>query len=127
VLARRLLETFYRMVEYHGDRLDRTLAAIADPTRRAILGRLALGDARVTDLAEPFPMSLNAVSKHLRVLEGAGLLRREVRGREHRLSLEAKPLREASEWLAAYEHFWEQRLDALAHFLQRRKTRPRTR
>jgi DNA-binding transcriptional ArsR family regulator len=115
------------MVEYRSDRLDRTLAAIADPTRRAILARLALGNARVTDLAEPFAMSLNAVSKHLRVLESAGLLRREVRGREHRLSLDAKPLREASQWLAAYQHFWEQRLDALAHFLERRKTAPRTR
>jgi DNA-binding transcriptional ArsR family regulator len=115
------------MVEYQSDRLDRTLAAIADPTRRAILARLALGEARVTDLAAPFDMSLNAVSKHLRVLEGAGLLRREVRGREHRLSLDAKPLREAADWIGTYQRFWEQRLEALAGFLQRRRARPRSR
>ena len=100
------------MVEYRPP-LDRTLAAIADPTRRAILARLTLGEARVTDLAEPFDLSLNAVSKHLRVLERAGLLRREVRGREHVLSLEARPLREAAEWIDAYRAFWEHRLDAL--------------
>src|SRR5438132_1130404 len=103
--------------------LDRTLAAIADPTRRAILARLAGGEARVTDLAEPFDLSLNAVSKHLRVLERAGLLRREVRGREHLLSLEARPLREASEWITAYQAFWEHRLDALDAFLRQRRKR----
>jgi DNA-binding transcriptional ArsR family regulator len=119
--------TFNQMVEYHPQRLDRTLAAIADPTRRAILSRLALGDARVTDLAAPFEISLNAVSKHLRVLERAGLVRREVRGREHRLSLEARPLREAGEWIAAYEAFWEQRLDALEAFLRQRKKKTRWR
>jgi len=104
--------------------LDRTLGAIADPTRRAILARLARGEARVTDLAEPFELSLNAVSKHLRVLERAGLLRREVRGREHLLSLEARPLREAAEWISAYQAFWENRLDALDAFLRRKKRRP---
>jgi len=103
--------------------LDRTLAAIADPTRRAILAQLAGGEARVTDLAEPFDLSLNAVSKHLRVLERAGLLRREVRGREHLLSLEARPLREAAEWITAYQAFWEKRLDALDAFLRKRKRR----
>ncbi len=106
--------------------LDRTLAAIADPTRRAILAQLALGEARVTDLAEPYDLSLNAVSKHLRVLERAGLLRREVRGREHLLSLEARPLREAAKWITAYQAFWEHRLDALDAFL-RRKTKRRGR
>jgi len=101
--------------------LDRTLGALADPTRRAILARLVRGRARVTDLAEPFELSLNAVSKHLRVLERAGLLRREVRGREHLLSLEARPLREAAEWITAYQAFWEKRLDALDAFLRKRK------
>jgi len=110
------------MVEYRPP-LDRTLAAIADPTRRAILARLTLGEARVTDLAEPFDLSLNAVSKHLRVLERAGLLRREVRGREHVLSLEARPLREAAEWIDAYRAFWEHRLDALDAFLRKRRKR----
>ena len=110
------------MVE-RSQQLDRTLGAIADPTRRAILARLARGEARVTDLAEPFDLSLNAVSKHLRVLERAGLLRREVRGREHLLSLEARPLREAAEWITAYQAFWENRLDALAAFLRKKKRR----
>src|SRR5437867_11525484 len=77
-----------RMVEYQ---LDTVFAALADPTRRAILARLAHGDARVTELAAPMPMSLNAVSKHLRVLEEAGLVRRTVAGREHRLALDAAP------------------------------------
>jgi len=116
------------MVEYQQTRLDRTLAAIADPTRRRILSRLARGDARVTDLAAPFQMSLNAVSKHLRVLERAGLLRREVRGREHLLSLQARPLREVAEWVSVYQAFWEQRLDALDDFLRRRaRTKARRR
>jgi DNA-binding transcriptional ArsR family regulator len=107
------------MVE-HSSALSRTLVAIADPTRRGLLARLALGDARVTDLAARYDMSLAAVSKHLRVLERAGLVRREVRGREHRLSLEARPLREAADWISAYRPFWEQRLDALV-----RQRRPR--
>ena len=112
------------MVE-HSRGLSDTLAAIADPTRRAVLARLALGEERVTDLAARYDMSLNAVSKHLRVLERAGLLRREVRGREHRLSLEARPLREAADWIAAYQPFWEQRLDALEAFLRHRRPRRR--
>jgi len=115
------------MVEYRQERLDRTLAAIADPTRRAILARLALGETRVTDLAAPFEMSLNAVSKHLRVLEHAGLVQREVHGREHRLSLDARPLRKAAEWIASYEVFWELRLDALDAFLRQRKKKTRRR
>jgi DNA-binding transcriptional ArsR family regulator len=110
------------MVEQSGT-LNRTLVAIADPTRRALLARLALGEARVTDLAARHDMSLAAVSKHLRVLERAGLVRREVRGREHRLSLEAEPLREAADWLSAYQSFWEQRLDALEAFLGHRRPR----
>ena len=114
---------FNQMVEYSPSPLDRTLAAIADPTRRRILSRLARGDARVTDLAAPFDMSLNAVSKHLRVLERARLVRREVRGREHLLSLEARPLREVAEWVGTYQIFWQQRLDALEGFLRRNKRR----
>jgi DNA-binding transcriptional ArsR family regulator len=108
------------MVE-HSSALNRTLVAIADPTRRGLLARLALGDARVTDLAARYDMSLAAVSKHLRVLERAGLVRREVRGREHRLSLEARPLRAAADWISPYRLFWEQRLDALEAFLQERR------
>ncbi len=99
------------------DQLDRTFAALADPTRRAILARLATGEASVTELAEPFEMSLPAVSKHLKVLERAGLVRRRVQGREHVLRLEPGPLREASRWLEHYRTFWDARLDALEAML----------
>ena len=115
------------MVEDQSTRLDETLAAIADPTRRRILARLALGEARVTDVAAPFDVSLNAISKHLRVLERAGLVKRQVRGREHRLSLQARPLREVADWITAYQPFWEERLDALEAFLRARKGRKASR
>jgi len=108
---------FNRMVEYRDAVLDRTLAALADPTRRAIIKRLERGPARVTELAEPFDISLNAVSKHLRVLERAGLMRRSVRGRDHYCALDAGPMRAASEWIEHYRAFWEGRLDALEQFL----------
>ncbi len=109
------------MVEYRDTELDRTLAALADPTRRAILARLTEGDARVTEVAAPFEMSLNAVSKHLKVLEGAGLVRRDVRGRDHWLSFDGAPLTAASDWIDHYRRFWEGRLDALARFLRDNK------
>ncbi|MGE5835038.1 MAG: ArsR/SmtB family transcription factor [Acidobacteriota bacterium] len=100
--------------------LDHVFAAIADPTRRAILSRLARGDARVTDIAEPFAMSLAAVSKHVQTLERAGLVRRERRGREHTLSLDARPLRQVVRWTSRYERFWNERLDRLeAYFAQK--------
>ncbi len=101
--------------------LDGTLAAIADPTRRAILGRLALGRARVTEVAEPFEMSLNAVSKHIQVLEGAGLVKRQVSGREHWLSFDGAPLAAAADWISYYQRFWEEGLQNLDHMLRRRK------
>jgi DNA-binding transcriptional ArsR family regulator len=96
--------------------LDHVLAAIADPTRRAILDRLARGPARVTDVAEPFEMSLAAVSKHVQTLERAGLVRRARRGREHTLSLDARPLRRVAQWTLRYEQFWNDRLDRLEAF-----------
>ena len=96
--------------------LDHVLAAISDPTRRAILERLARGPARVTDVAEPFEMSLAAVSKHVRMLEGAGLIRRARRGREHTLTLDARPLRRVAQWTFRYERFWNERLDRLEAF-----------
>jgi DNA-binding transcriptional ArsR family regulator len=101
--------------------LDATFAALADPTRRRIVAKLTRGELRVTDLAQPFAMSLNAVSKHVKVLERAGLVRRTRRGREHYLRLHAAPLREVSAWAARYERFWNQRLDALGHFLDQQK------
>jgi len=98
------------------DRLDATFAALADPTRRAILARLAQGEASVMELAKPFAMSQPAISKHLKVLERAGLISRG-RAAQRRLSrIEAKPLKEANAWLEGYRQFWEiqfQRLDAL--------------
>jgi len=96
--------------------LDHVLTAISDPTRRAILDRLARGPARVTDVAEPFEMSLAAVSKHVRMLERAGLVRRARRGREHTLKLNARPLRQVARWASHYEPFWNQRLDRLEAF-----------
>ena len=98
--------------------LDETLAAIADPTRRAILGRLAEGEARVTELARPFAISLNSVSKHIRMLERARLVRRRVEGREHILTLTPAPLDEAAEWIAAQKRLWAWRLGELEKVLE---------
>ena len=98
--------------------LDRTLAALADPTRRAILARLAQGQARVTELAQPFAISLNSVSKHIRVLERARLVRRRRVGREHRLSLDPRPLDRAEAWIAAQRALWTSRLALLDDLLQ---------
>jgi DNA-binding transcriptional ArsR family regulator len=106
------------MVKYTSHPLDRTFAALSDPTRRAILARLAQGDASVSELASPFAMSLPAISKHLRVLEQAGLVERTKDGRVHRLRLVAHPLHEAAAWIAHYRRFWEQQLAALADYLQ---------
>ena len=108
--------------------LDDTLIGLADPTRRAILERLSRSDARVTGLAEPFAISLNSVSKHIRLLERAGLVRRQVRGREHILSLDTQPLDEAAAWIEAQRALWKQRLRALDALLQaedRARTRAR--
>ncbi len=101
--------------------MDRVLSAIADPTRRAILARLAESEARVTELAGGFPISLNSVSKHVRKLEAAGLVRREVRGREHVLTLNAAPLEEAADWIAHYRRFWTESLAALDAFATGKK------
>ncbi|MEV1131291.1 metalloregulator ArsR/SmtB family transcription factor [Agromyces sp. NPDC049794] len=97
--------------------LDTVLSAVADPTRRAILDRLRAGDARVTDLASAFPISLNSTSKHIKVLERAELVHRHVRGRDHVLSLRAEALGEAVAWMQQYREFWEQRLEALEAFV----------
>jgi len=98
--------------------LDETLVAIADPTRRAILSRLAEGEARVTDVAKPFPISLNSVSKHIRMLERAKLVRRRVEGREHFLELTPAPLDEAAEWIAKQKTLWAWRLGELEKVLK---------
>lgn len=108
------------------DRLDLTFAALADPTRRAILARLALGDASVTELAQPFAMSQPAISKHLKVLEQAGLISRGRDAQRRPCRIEGKPFAEAEEWLENYRQFWEGqflKLDALLSELKgKRKT-----
>src|SRR5262249_39689878 len=98
--------------------LDQTLLALADPTRRAILQRLSKGESRVTALAQPFAISLNAVSKHIRVLERARLVRRRRTGREHFLALSLEPLEEAATWIESQRALWTTRLDALDALLQ---------
>jgi DNA-binding transcriptional ArsR family regulator len=96
--------------------LDPVIAAISDSTRRAIIGRLARGPARISDVAAPFPMSLTGVCKHVRVLERAGLVRRTRHGRENTLELSAEPLRDVARWISRYERFWNARLDRLEGF-----------
>jgi DNA-binding transcriptional ArsR family regulator len=110
------------------ERLDAVFGALSDPTRRAILAKLAKGESTVTELAAPFDMTLPAVSKHLRVLESAGLLEREVDGRVHRCRLHPQPLADAATWLEHYREFWEGQFDALTDYLAKtapkRKKRP---
>ncbi|WP_314147536.1 metalloregulator ArsR/SmtB family transcription factor [uncultured Leifsonia sp.] len=105
------------MGEYQATTLDRVFGAISDPTRREILNRLAAGDERVTDVASTFTISLNSVSKHVRVLEQAGLVTRSIQGRNHVLSLNADPMSEAAAWLDHYRAFWTDRLAALDRFV----------
>jgi DNA-binding transcriptional ArsR family regulator len=106
------------MVKSSSAALDRTFAALSDPTRRAILSRLANGPANISELAGPFRISMPAISKHIGVLEKAGLLTRERTGRVHRCRLRAEPIRKAASWLAFYEKFWNQQLDRLGNYLE---------
>jgi|SRR6185295_3048853 len=103
------------------DQLSTTFAALADPTRRAILARLVTGECSVTELAEPFDMSMPAVSKHLRVLERAGLIARGREAQWRPCRIEGGPLRDVAEWLESYRHVWEARLDRLDDYLQELK------
>jgi DNA-binding transcriptional ArsR family regulator len=102
--------------------LDRTYSALADPTRRALLVALRAGQARITDLAAPLPMSFAGVSRHVGVLEAAGLVRREVRGREHWLSIEPAALSQAERWISEQTPFWTRRASALAARLEGRSS-----
>ena len=112
------------MVNYQAAALDATFAALADPTRRAILARLARGRATVGELARPFEVSPPAISKHLRALEVAGLIAREKQGRVHHIRLVPRRLREAAEWIDHYERFWRGRLDALQAYLEKDPRKP---
>jgi DNA-binding transcriptional ArsR family regulator len=105
------------MVNYTPDTLDTVFSALSDPTRRAILVQLQRGEATVTELASPFSTSLPAISKHLRVLENAGLIARRKEGRTHYVRLVAAPLQSAAEWLTLYRRFWNSTFDALDRFL----------
>ena len=109
------------MGEYQSERLDGVFNALCDPTRRAIRARLTDSDARVTEIAADFPISLNSISKHIRMLERAGLLRRSIVGRDHVLTLNAGPLSEAQAWIEKYRRFWEGRLAALDAFVTSKK------
>lgn len=123
----RLCNIFIHMGEYKISPLDRLFVAVADPTRRAILARLASSDARVTELAVGFPISLNSTSKHIKMLERAGLVRREVIGRDHVLSLNAAPLAEAAAWINHYRSFWDDKLAALEMFVTKKRSIPKGR
>lgn len=105
------------------DRLSRTFGALADPTRRAILARLSKGNASVSEIASPFDMSLPAVSKHLKVLERAGLIERGRDAQYRPARLNARPLRDANAWVERYREFWEERADRLDELLQRSKNK----
>jgi DNA-binding transcriptional ArsR family regulator len=101
------------------DTISNTFSALADPTRRAILARLALGETSVTELAEPFEMSMPAVSKHLRVLESAGLVERSRHAQYRPVKLRAEPLKQAAGWIEDYRRFWEESFDRLDEYLKR--------
>jgi DNA-binding transcriptional ArsR family regulator len=127
--------TFKQFVEYHrpativngvrdDEALDRSYAALADPTRRTLLVALRDGEARITDLARPLPLTFAAVSRHLAILEDAGLVRREVRGREHWLCIRPEGLDAAERWIREQTAFWSERADGLASRLRQRATRP---
>ncbi len=111
---------WFQMVNH----LDQVMVAIADPTRRAILGRLARGPARISDVAAPFSMSLTGVCKHVRILERAGLVKRKRHGRENTLRLSAEPLRAVAKWVNGYEQFWNARLDRLEDYFANKKEAP---
>jgi DNA-binding transcriptional ArsR family regulator len=113
------------MVQYRVTNIDRVAAAISDPTRRAIIERLARGPARISEVAEPFPMSLTGFCKHVRVLERAGLVRRTRHGRDNTLELRPEPLRDVARWILKYEQFWNARLDRLEKFFATQKEKSR--
>ncbi len=105
------------------DNLSNVLGALSHPSRRAIIDRLSRGPQRVTEIAEPFDMSLNAISKHLKVLEDAGLIKREVVGRDHFIEFRGAPMREVSTYVRHYERFWTRELDKLEHYFKAKRNK----
>ena len=108
------------------DQLTNVLTAISHPTRRAIIGKLANGPARFLDIAEPFDVALNAVTKHLKLLERAGLIEREKQGREVLISLRPEPLRQVEKWVHEYERFWNERLDQFEEYFRKQQLKEKT-
>ncbi|MCG8409337.1 MAG: metalloregulator ArsR/SmtB family transcription factor [Phycisphaerales bacterium] len=115
---------YNQMVNNPAIRLDQIFGALADPTRRGILEMLSRGATNVRTLASPFRMSQPAISKHLRVLESAGLIRRDKRGREHRISVNTQPVEQARDWIAHYTQFWKQQFDAVEDYLKQQEQNP---
>ncbi len=111
------------MVKYYTDTLDVTFMALADPTRRAILVRLTEHECTASELAQPFAISAPAVSKHLRILENAGLILREKQGRIHKFQLDAGPMKDAASWIEKYRIFWENQFDSLEKYLEKTKNK----
>jgi DNA-binding transcriptional ArsR family regulator len=120
-LTKGSVSSIFNCVVEYTDTLDKTFHALANPIRREMLAQLTHKRFTVLEMAQLFDLSLNGVSKHLKVLEQAGLIHREIQGRKHYCSLEAAQLREAAEWLDYYRQFWEGRLDALESFLEKKK------
>jgi DNA-binding transcriptional ArsR family regulator len=120
----RRLVILNQMVEHDSHALDTIFHALGDATRRTMLGDLAAGERTVGELAQPFAMSLAAASKHIKVLEAAGLIRRDIRGRTHVCSLDPAPLMSADEWLGVYRRFWTDRLDTLEQLLRAEDAAP---
>lgn len=106
------------MVNYSARRLDLAFGALAHPIRRGILARLSTGEATIAELAKPFKVSAPAISKHMKILEEAGLLSRQKKGREHHCTLEQKQMKEAQEWIEAHRKFWNDKLDSLERYLK---------
>ena len=109
------------MVNYTENELNTIFSALSDPTRRAMLSRLANEDMSVADLSQPFAMTKPAITKHIKVLENAGLLSRTIEGRVHRCRIKPEPLKAVSKWVSFYEQFWNKKLDALDHYLRETK------
>jgi DNA-binding transcriptional ArsR family regulator len=125
-LTARFSGAIVNQVVQYSQSVDTVAAAIADPTRRAIIDRLTRGPARISDLAEPFAMSLTGFCKHVKVLERAGLVKRTRQGRENTLEFQPLPLRDVSDWVLKYKPFWNQRLDRLEQFFKAKREKSKS-